>query len=194
MVTITYHKNLNSNPHFSLRNFAPHIKRAIKEGEEMYYTQPLELGGVGYTISFEPKEMIVKIGWTEEGEKYEYKVKVLQERSNLPSLSGSMVYYFICPRTGQKARVIYRVGNYFWSRRALDARYYLQTLSRHSRTISHREDPHRKNGKEYYRGNLTPYGKRLKKYYDHEEQVVEELSKFLSKSIYKKTCSINGVR
>lgn len=181
MAIITYYKNLNSNPHFTLRNFAPLIKGAIKEGKEMCYTKPLELGEVNYIISFEPKKMMFTIAWTEKGEKYEYKVKVLQERSNLPSLSGSMVYYFVCPRTGQKARVIYRVGNYFWSRRALRTRYYLQTQSRSSRTTSYREDPYRKYGKEYYRGKLTPYGKRLLRYDEHEQKQVSELYNFLSR-------------
>lgn len=181
MATITYYKQIQANPHFRLCNFAPLIKRAVEEGKEMCYTKPLELGGVGYKISFDPTKMTLTIGWTEDGEKSERKVQVIKEKSNLPSLSGSYVYYFLCPLTGSRARVIYRVGSYFACRRAIKAYYPLQMESRHSRTIHYREEPYRKNGKEYYRGKITPYGRRLQRYYEHEERVVAEMEKWISR-------------
>lgn len=181
MDTITYYKQIQANPHFRLCNFAPLIKRAIEEGREMCYTQPLELGGVVYKISFDPTKMTLTIGWTEDGKKNERKVQVIKEKSNLPSLSGSYVYYFLCPSTGSRARVIYRVGSFFVCRRAIKAYYPLQMESRHNRTIHYREAPYRDHGKIYYRGKLTPYGKRCIRYEKRESFIFGEMEEFLER-------------
>ena len=53
--------------------------------------------------------------------------------------------------------------------------------SRHSRAISYREEPYRKHGKEYYRGKLTPYGKRCIRYEVREQSIFGELEKFLER-------------
>lgn len=123
------------------------------------------------TISFED----------EDGKKIERNIQVLEERSNLPSLSGSKVYYFICPRQGVKCRILYRVGSYFWSRRAFNAVYPVQMESRQGRQIRYREEPYRRNGKHYYRGKITPYGKRCIRFEQHEEGALEAMGKLLSR-------------
>ena len=178
---ITYYKQIQANPHFTLRNFLPLIKKSMEDGVKYGYTTPVELGGVAYSISFEPQHMKLTIAWSEDGEKYSREIRVVQRESNLPSCSGSYVYYFLCPRTLQQARVLYRVGSFFWSRRAFKAVYPLQMVSKHNRDIGAREEPYRRNGKEYYRGKLTPYGKRCIRYEKHEERQLQALQHFLSK-------------
>ena len=183
MAYITYYKQIGANPHFTMRNFAPLIRKGMEDGNTYHFKEPIELGGTLYSISFEAQRMRLSIRWTDEesGEEREQIVTILKERSNLPSLSGSYVYYFVCPRTGNKARVLYRIGSHFWSRRAFKAVYPLQMESKHNRAISYREDPYRKNGKEYYRGKLTPYGKRCIRYEQHERQQLQAIQNFLSR-------------
>ena len=179
---LTYYKTLKSNPHFSLKDLSPLIKRGVTE-QKAYIASGLPLGGLSYSFAFDPSTMELTIEWTDEDEEtYKRKIQIVAERSNLPSLNGSVVYYFVCPRTGHKSRILYKVGSYFWSRRAFKAVYPQQMESRHSRAISYREEPYRKHGKEYYRGKLTPYGKRCIRYEVREQSIFGELEKFLERS------------
>lgn len=162
---ITYYRDLYSNLHFSLSLVAPLIRKAVEVGKFCYTAEAITKNDYSLRFSFDPSTMELTIKCKEgDGEEFEQKVKVIAEKSNLPSLSGSKVYYFICPRQGVKCRKLFKIGSYFWSRRAFKASYPNQRESRNNREIAFVEDPTRKGGKEYYRGKLTPYGRRLQRY------------------------------
>lgn len=178
---IAYYKQLTANPHFTLRNFASLIKRSVDDRTPYRYTEPIELGDTLYNVSFDPSRMRLLISFEDErGNKVERAIQVVQERSNLPN-SGAYVYYFLCPRLGVKCRTIYRVGSYFWSRGTIKALYPLQMMSSHTRQISCRDEPYRQGGKRYYRGKLTPYGKRCNKYEEYSQRQISVMWNWLQR-------------
>lgn len=181
---ITYNSYLKANPHFTMRNLAVLIKKSIDE-ETPYRIENIELGGLKYTISFnpEPDEYKLQIKWVEDGETYKRDIYVRAERSNLPTLKDSYVYYFLCPRTGRKCRTLYKIGCYFWSRSSFRHHYSGQNQSHYDRVISAREEPYKRYGKKMYKGKLTPYGKRCMRYQIREDKSLEVMQYKLNKII-----------
>lgn len=88
--------------------------------------------------------------------------------SNLRGNAGGY-YYFVCPLTGSLCRNLYFVQGGFYGRQAFRCLYEKQTYSREQRELFRlfsasaqletlRGQKHRK---PMYRGNLTPYGRKL---------------------------------
>lgn len=184
----TYYRHINSNPHFRMReDFLSLIKYGITEDEDCKYSEPLKLGGIEYTVSFSPLLMRLELAWTEDGEQFSRDIYVKREQSNLPSCRESSVYYLLCPLTGRKCRKIYRIGSYFCSRKAFRHVYPQQMESRLYRDISYRDEPFKRYGKEYYKGKLTPYGKRVSKYLEYEERWIEKAEALSERMVNKKS-------
>lgn len=175
---LTYYKNLKSNPHISIKVLSPLIKRGVRE-QKAYIASGLYIGELSYSFAFDPSTMALTIEWREENDTYKRKIRIESERSNLPSLRDSLVYFFICPQTGHKSRILYKVGSFFWCRRAFRAVYPQQMESRRNRAISYRDEPYRKYGKKYYRGKLTPYGVRCQRYELRELNVLRQIKELL---------------
>lgn len=172
-----YYRNLHSNPSIRLNWFVPLIKRVIETGKEVTTKEPLSLKGLDYTITFFPVVAIdidglitLTIEWRDEGQLYKQRIPILQEESNL--ISGSFVYYFLCPY-GYKSRQLFYIANRWRSRRSFRHSYNSQNQSHHQRTFNHSPEPYRRYGKEYYRGELTPYGRRCLRFEEKEERTEE---------------------
>lgn len=99
-------------------------------------------------------------------------VHLREEESNL---GRGKVLYFVCPVTQRKCRTLYTDGRVFVSRYAFPHRYKVQTLTAADRFITGVANPYRDGGKMYYRGKLTPYGKRVLRY---EEKVDRNIAAF----------------
>lgn len=112
-----------------------------------------------------------------EGEKIKQTIKIVEEDSNLRN--GSKVYYFLCG--GYKSRTLYSDGTGFYSRRSFKHSYHRQRIGHKNRLISPKTEPYRKNGKELYRGQLTPYGKRVQKYEEYENRRELEIARWIIK-------------
>lgn len=172
-----YYRNLHSNPSIRLNWFVPLIKRAIETGKEVTTKEPLSLNGIDYTITYFPVVAIDRNGqitltleWSDEGQYYKQRIPILREGSNL--ISGSFVYYFLCPY-GYKSRQLFYILNRWRSRRSFWHSYNSQNQSHRQRIFNHSTEPYRRYGKEYYRGELTPYGKRCLRYEEKEERTDE---------------------
>lgn len=183
-----YHKQINANPHFTLRLVSPLLKAATQKQRIIELNDIMELGDIVYTIGFNPQNMKLTLRWNEYGETYQQSIRVVAEPSNIRSLSGIYVYYFICPQTGTKCRILYKMDyGGFCGRKALQkALYPIQMLSKKFRYIHYpteEKQPYRKYGKEYYRGKLTPYGRKCKIFeralYRQEQTLYVSLNKFL---------------
>lgn len=164
-----YYTQIKANPHFPLRSVSPLLKFAHQRQKAYFLKDCMRIGDITYSVGFDPFLMELTIKWVEEGHRNEQKILVLQEPSNIRSLSGAFVYYFLCPRTGVKCRTLYKMmGGGFYSRKALPRAYYpLQIDSKKWRYINYPPEesaPYRRNGKAYYRGKLTPYGKKLQRW------------------------------
>lgn len=184
-----YYRQINANPHFHYRFVSPLLKLSLQKERAYEVENAFTLGGIRYSIGFDPKEWAFTLRWTEEGRKHNQSIGVVGEPCNIRSLSGTYVYYFVCPLTGAKCRILYKtIGGGFCSRKALkNALYPLQMDSHKFRYINYPPEgkqPYRRNGKEYYRGKLTPYGKRCQRYEKaverQEEAFVGSVSKLLN--------------
>lgn len=101
----------------------------------------------------------------------ENKVKFVAVTKRPSNLGKGDVYYFVCPYSGRLCRKLYTDGYLFTSRWAFNHTYSDRNLSKRNRDLfrvvdamreTDREERYRK---EYYRGKLTPYGRRRRKLY-----------------------------
>lgn len=186
-----YFLQINANPHFTLRYVSPLLKRALKEQQPTEGTG-MKLGGITYSVGFDPQRMRLALRWEESGERHEQSIEIVAEPSNIRSLSGSYVYYFLCPLTGTKCRILYKMEEGgFCSRKALPrALYPLQIESKKWRYMNYppeEKEPYRRQGKRHYRGKPTPYGKRCQRWEAakdrQHEAFINGISKLFTKHI-----------
>lgn len=143
------------------------IKELIRRqtGTNQKLMQLITLNNIEYriTVSIESKDVVFR--WKFKDKDKEVKVKLKTEPSNL---GNGIVWYFLCPYTGHKCRKLFIDGNVVASRYAFAHVYNQSRESKIGRFFSglNRKNIDRKYGKQFYRGLLTPYGKRLRKQYD----------------------------
>lgn len=183
-----YYTQINANPHFSLRYVSPLLKAALQKQKPIELKDAMELGDIVYTIGFEPMYMELTLQWEEYGVRRKQSINIIAEPSNIRSLSGVFVYYFLCPRTGTKCRILYKLEDGgFCSRKAMpNSLYPLQMGSKLLRYIHYPpegKEPYKRYGKAYYRGRLTPYGKRCQRYESALERQDEAFCKGISNII-----------
>lgn len=175
----TYYSSLYHNPQIRLCWFMPLIRAAERTGRAYGFKEPVELSGWDYSLYLTPEIRIdedrllsLTLRWEDEGEQHSQTIPIVRRESNL--IRGSFVYYFLCP-FGYKAKKLFYIGSSFRSRRAFPHRYRQQTLSRQRREVArgNGEEPFRRYGKEYYRGKITPYGKRCKRFLENEERSLQ---------------------
>lgn len=185
-----YYTQINANPHFSLRFVSPLLKAAFQKQQTIELKNAFKLGDIVYTIGFNPKYKWLTLQWEEDGEPHRQTIGVAAYPSNIRSLSGTSVYYFICPHTRTKCRKLYKVEEgVFFSRKALRRTLYpIQMESKALRYVHYpleEQEPYKRYGKEYYRGKLTPYGKKCQRYeqaLDRKEQAYyETIGKLLNR-------------
>ena len=87
-------------------------------------------------------------------------------------------------RTGQPCRVLFLVDGMMVARGdIIGPRYKQQLQGRADRMFSryNRKPPTRANGKTTYRGQLTPYGKRVQRYYDTIQDLDVDVAVYLTR-------------
>lgn len=115
----------------------------------------------------------IRFCYTYRGQRYDYDVNLYWRASNLKPTTG--YYLFVCPATGVLCRKLYFHGGYFVSRKATNAYYRKQRESQPTRETYKAIDvlsmcdelTGQRYRRETYRGRLTPYGRKLKKYVDY---------------------------
>lgn len=116
-------------------------------------------------------KMVMSLDYVVDGTKsMQYDVKIVTRTANI---GRGVVRYFICPETNSLCRKLYLHRGVFVSRKAMSgAMYQTQVDSKAMRFWRQllNEPKERKYGKEYYRGKLTPYGKRLRRYEKYWQQ------------------------
>lgn len=180
-----YYKEIHLNPAIRVADFLPLIRKAVRDGGRVGYSAPLTLYGYNYILTLSPEVCAGEDGtitltliWNDGGQKYRQRIKILPDESHL--IAGTYVYYFLCP-FGYKSKKLFYVGGVFRSRRTFRHEYKGQNQSRRDRKIKHltdKGDPYRDYGKPYYKGKLTPYGKRCERY---EERQKESITAFFER-------------
>ena len=127
------------------------------------------VGRAGVAIDTRGEIATVRFIYEYRGEKYDYSTPLRFTPSNL---NRGGFYLFACPVTGRSCRKLYIVGGRFVSRFAFRALYEKQAKSRADRSglygyidaLTRYENltaaPRRKM---YYRGELTPYGRKVER-------------------------------
>ena len=119
-------------------------------------------------VTMDNNRMVLSLNYVVNREKQmNYNVTVIERAANL---GKGVVRFFLCPITHKPCRKLYLYGDRFISRRAMrGAMYRSQVKSKLDRVMpsgwaSDDFIPYKRYGKMYYRGRLTPYGKRIKRY------------------------------
>lgn len=152
---------LNSLPWFDVRTF----KIAFTKGEKCKGVATLR-GKLPIFFEYDPTEMLLAVYYSHKGRLCSNIIAVETAETNL---GIGVMYWFVCPITWRKCRKLYLYDGSIVSRFGLPgARYRLQNKTANDRVFArvdeYGEPPFRKYGKPYYRGKLTPYGKRLLRY------------------------------
>ncbi|WP_337942981.1 hypothetical protein [Parabacteroides sp.] len=159
-----------------LSNLKELIKRQFQTDQKLM--QRITFREIEYkiTLSIEKKELTFK--WKCKKEEKQAKVKLHTEPSNL---GNGVVWYFLCPYTGHKCRKLFLDGNVIASRYAFSHVYSQSNESRSGRFFTGfaLKSPKRKYGKEFYKGKLTPYGKRMAKHYKKLKLLNDRVSTYL---------------
>lgn len=179
-----YYINLYSNPYIRLKWFLPLIKKIATTKKAYSLTDAITIRGMDYYFKLSVRGYMdggiiyLTLIWEDQGSEYNQKIRVLEERSNL--IPGSSVYFFLCPY-GFKSKVLFYIGNLFQSRRAFKHHYHSQNQSKRQRINGYFsvDSPIKPYGKVYYKGRLTPYGKRCLRYEEQQEQATGGLLKVL---------------
>lgn len=171
-------------PRFELKNFKVLFQKAEEirkiEGQHKretllslfpkYVSGTIKRNGTPFSITAEADGNL-NIGalffrWEKNGEEYSYRVELLREPSNL---GRGEVVYFLCPFTKRKCRKLYTDGKVIASRWSFPHTYSQRNDSHKVRDLKAilkaTEPPEGKNRRTHYKGKLTPYGRKLEKFY-----------------------------
>jgi|LSQX01.3.fsa_nt_gb hypothetical protein len=132
-----------------------------------------------------------------QGDSYNMKYTISLDR--IPSnLGRGYIYYFICPKTGKRCRVLYRAyGSYiFRSRDSYPYRLYypIQTESKNNRKFERvhsikakldKLNVGRKRKQDYFKGKRTKYSFKKKAYMERFVKLDEECQIFIMQNIIK---------
>lgn len=121
-------------PRFTYRDLKPLIDYGFKQERPVGLTSPVKLGGLLYTISFNPKEWELLFQWEDEdGQKREKRVYLVGVTTE--QYRGSYVWYFVCPYTGHKCRKLFADGRVIASRYAFRHTYSSRNKSHNQRAM-----------------------------------------------------------
>lgn len=151
------------------------IIRTARATEKRMGTQ-FSLCGISYKAYFLPDMMMLILNWKIGEEEKVQKIYLREAQSNL---GLNPVLYFVCPFSGKSCRKLFTDGRKFFSMHALTDGFTYQdrNASRRDRLLSKglKEPPESTNRKPYYRGELTPYGKKLLRYYREMDEAENNL-------------------
>lgn len=113
----------------------------------------------------------MELSWVDENERSQRETIFFKSKPS--NLGDGITYYFVCPRTGALCRRLYFTDRYITSRNGFRKPLYLSQARSHKQRDLFPTEPYRENGKMYYRGKLTPYGKRVERYEQKMERAEE---------------------
>lgn len=156
------------------------IIRTARATEKRMGTQ-FSLCGISYKAYFLPDMMMLILNWKIGEEEKVQKIYLREAQSNL---GLNPVLYFVCPFSGKSCRKLFTDGRKFFSMHALSDGYTYRerNTSRRDRALMKglSEPPDSHNRKPYYRGEITPYGKALIKYYKKMEEAEKNMENVIS--------------
>lgn len=117
-----------------------------------WYENGIPIEDIEITVDLSIAASYVELNYSY-GNPISYRVRLVKKQSNL---GCGNIWYFVCPRTAKRCRILYRVGTHFLHREAYKgAMYQSQTISRYWRPLKLaflRED---RPTRTHYRGKPT---------------------------------------
>lgn len=105
----------------------------IRSGKLTWSLRGNETGSISFRTNFRVSPPYIELNYTSSGNPINYKVFLERVKSNLGK--GS-IWYFKCPMTGKRCRILYGIGQGFFHREAFKRCYYeTQTYSSKSRYL-----------------------------------------------------------
>lgn len=105
----------------------------IKSGSLTWSLRGNKTGSISFRTNLKVSSPFIELDYTSSGQPINYKVFLERVKSNL---NKGSIWYFICPVTGKKCRILYGIGQGFFHREAFKKCYYeTQTYSSKSRTL-----------------------------------------------------------
>lgn len=135
---------------------------------------------IGITVDMLSESPYVELAYSYDGQSRKYRVRLVSEPSNL---GAGEVWYFLCPYTGKRCRVLYMVGGWFLHREAFNGVYYdsqiqskkmreyirvIGPVFKHDKLY---EELHKPYFKTHYNGQPTKRYARIKKKLDYKVSV-----------------------
>ena len=155
------------NAHIEVKHFLPLIKAAM-QGKNDIENKPILVEGIDYALRIEPSVKISKQGkitltlkWKDGDEQHTQNIAIKRVESHL--VVGTNNYYFDTTGSSKHKKLFY-IQYGFKGSDEFEHTYRTQKRSHNQRKIAIPKSPYRKNGKRFYKGEFTPYGKRCVKY------------------------------
>jgi hypothetical protein len=172
---------LDKLPYLDMRSFKMVITGAHREG---IANLP---GKVQLFFEWSPETWLVTFRYSH-GKRFR-KLGVAVRKADT-NLGVGVMYWFVCPVTDRLCRKLFFVDGLLMSRFAMKkARYpcqYLTAIDKvYHRNEKYQEPPYKRYGKPYYRGKLTPYGKRLIRYDERWEASMEVMDEMYIPKLLK---------
>ena len=146
----------------------------IKSGTLNWSRNGKPTGGISIQVNTKSEQPYIELDYEYRGEPRNYKVYLASTPSNL---NKGEIWYFICPQTKKRCRILYLIGGYFLHREAFKGcMYETQTQSKKYRQLDKTFGAYFKSDNLYselYKKNFkkTYAGKPTKKYLRIMEQI-----------------------
>lgn len=152
----------------------------IKSGVLTWSSRGTKTGSISIRTNLKVTPPYIELDYTSSATPINYKVLLTRVKSNL---GRGSIWYFVCPMTAKRCRILYGIGQGFFHRESYKKCYYeKQTYSRKWRTMSNRADTifgaetayskiHKKYFKKFYAGKPTKHYLKLLKQIELSERV-----------------------
>ena len=148
------------------------IPGRVRSGTLTWSRNGNEIGSIGFKVDMASDLPYIELNYSCRNDPRKYRVLLVSVPSNLGT---GEVWYFLCPRTGKRCRILYSVGGWFLHREALKGvyydsqirsklmRYYDKTFGPLYQTDKLYDELHKPYFKPYYNGKPTKRHIRINK-------------------------------
>lgn len=169
-----------------------YLKTEQKKGTCNWIRKGEKVGSLSFEINLEAEPSFVVLDYTFKGKPRKCKINLVSAPSNV---GNGKLWYFVCPATGKRCKILYCVDGYFLHREAFKGcLYWIQTKSKQGRLTVRKNKPfwegnekdqlQAKYFKAFYNGKPTKrYLRLVKKIMVAESLPDPNFDKFISKFI-----------
>lgn len=163
--------------------------KQIKNGKLNWSKNGNIIGSISMQVNTHSEKAYIELNYNYKGETRSYKIYLTAILSNLKK---GEIWYFICPKTKKRCRILYLIEGYFFHREAFSGcMYWIQTQSKQDRAIARKYKPYwqdnefdklqSKHFKYFYNGKPTKRYLNFKRKIEKANQLPDPLDNILRK-------------